>query len=503
MAILISCRSPVNHAKRFLVLFIGFIFLSPFGCGPRAETPTDTLVAGIETAPLTLDPRLASDAASSKISRLLHNGLFRVSERFDLLPDLVEKFESSSPTKYTFHLRKGVLFHDGRELTASDVKFTLESVLDPSSIRILDPLTLEITLKEPFSPFLSVLTLGIVPAGRGAEIGTGPFQLESFRPNAWVRLKKNGAYFRDPPKVEKLVFRIIPDDNLRILELKNHRIDLLQNNVPPSLLGLLREDPDLLIEKTEGMNETYLGMNLKKTPLNKRQVRQAIAHALDLPSLMEYRMAGMARRATGVIAPLHWAYEPEVKSVPFDPKKSRDLLDEAGFPDPDGGGPAARFSLTYKTSTKKDRIGLARQIARYLQDVGIEVKILPLEWGAFFRDVNAGDFELYSLTWVGVTEPDIFYHAFHSAEKPPAGGNRGGYANPEVDRLTEKGRRAMDRSERKGIYSVVQKILAADLPAIPLWYEENFAVFSRRIKGLKLRPDASFDWAVEVSKEPE
>lgn len=502
-------RLPVNCSFLLVLLGVGF-----GACETRVKTPTDTLVVGLETAPLTLDPRISSDAYSSKITALIHNGLFRLTERLEILPDLVDRFEFIPPAKYRFHLKGGVRFHDGRELTADDVRFTLESIADPAlaspfrgtmekiqRIRVIDPLTLEAELKEPFSPFLSALTVGIVSAAGDPSIGTGPFQLESFKPAEGVLLKRNDGYFRSPPKIQKLLFRVVADDNLRVLELKNHRIDLLQNNIPPPLLKTLREAKDLVLERTEGINETYLGMNVGKSPLSRLEVRRAIAHGLDIPALIGYRMANMARPATGLLAPVHWAYEPEVTRYRYDPKKARELLDQAGYPDPDGGGPLPRLVLSYKTSTKKDRIGLARQIARTLRDIGIELTILPFEWGTFFHDVNTGNFELFSLTWVGVTEPDIYFYVFHSSQAPPLGANRGGYRNETVDRLTEEGRRVMNRPERAEIYSLVQKTLADDLPAIPLWYEDNVAVFSKRVKGLKLRPNASFEWATEVYKE--
>lgn len=501
MVILNLGLTPVNRT-RFLIIFSLLIAVS--ACGSRVKTPADTLIVGLETAPLTLDPRLASDAVSSKIVALTHNGLFRMTERLELLPDLVETFDFVPPLKYRFRVKKGILFHDGRELTTDDIRGTLESIQDPSlaspfrgsigkiqSIRIIDRYQFEMTLREPFAPLLSALTVGIVPVGgENPRTGTGPFIFESFDPARRILLARNESFFRGVPKIKHLLFQIISDDNLRVLELKNHRIDLLQNNVPPPLLKILKQEKGLVIEKTGGIHHTYLGLNLRKAPLDRLEVRQAIAHALDVPALVSYRLSGLAQPATGLLAPIHWAYESEVDRYPYDPKKARELLDRAGFSDPDGGGPLPRFSLTYKTSTKKDRIGLARQIARYLREVGIDTKILP-EWG---------DFDLYSLTWVGVTDPDIYFHLFHS-QNSPKGANQGGYANPVIDRLTEEGRRVMNRPERRDIYSAVQKVLAQDLPVIPLWHEENFAVFSDRVKGLRLRPNASFEWATEVIKE--
>ena len=509
MKILRPTDKTVNAALR--LFFFVFVLM---GCQTKIKTPTDTLVIGLETAPLTLDPRLASDAYSSKITHLLHNGLLRLTERLELLPDLAEKVEKLSPLQYSFHLRSGVLFHDGRPLTAEDVKYTLESIQDPAlaspfkgtmdkirEIRILDPLTLEITLREAFSPFLSSLTMGIVPKGGDPQKGTGPFRLESFQPSQQVSLSRNDSYFQTPAKMAHVIFRVVSDDNLRLLELLNRRIDVLQNNIPPNLMTVLKNRKDVIVQKTEGINVSYLGLNLSQEALSRLKVRQALAYALDLPSLITYRMEGLARPATGILAPIHWAYESGVMTHPYDPVKARKLLDEAGYRDPDGAGPASRFTLTYKTSTKKDRIGLARLVARYLKEVGIDVKVLPFEWGTLFHDINTGNFELFSLTWVGITEPDIYYYAFHSSQKPPVGANRGGYSNPEVDRLTEEGRREEETAKRKEIYSSVQKRLAEELPVIPLWCEDNFAVFSNQVRGLRLRPNASFEWAAEVSKE--
>lgn len=484
-------------------------------CRPALKTPPDTLVVGIESSPATLDPRLSADAYSSKITQLLHNGLFRLDERLQLQPDLLESYEQVSPTEYRFKLRPGVVFHDGSGFDAADVMFTLNSVKDPTlaspfratmdqieSLTSDGPLVLDVKLKEPFAPFLSSLTMGLLPSeGGDPAVGTGPFRLESLKPAESVSLAANGRYHRGAPKSGRVLFRVIPDDNLRVLEIRNRRVDVLQNNVPPLLLPALKDDDGLVLETTEGINMTYLGMNLREDPFKRPEVRRAIAMALDIPALIEYRMAKLARPATGLLSPVHWAYDGDVMVHPFDPVKARELLDQAGYPDPDGSGPAPRFTVTYKTSTKKDRIGLARLIARYLKDVGIEARVLPLDWGVFFSDVGKGNFQLYSLTWVGVTEPDMFFEVFHSTKTPPQGLNRGGFSDTIVDRLAEEGRRLAAQDERKAVYSEIQKILARELPVIPLWYEGNYAVFGRNVKGLRLRPNASFEWVVEAYKE--
>jgi peptide/nickel transport system substrate-binding protein len=201
-----------------------------------------------------------------------------------------------------------------------------------------------------------------------------------------------------------------------------------------------------------------------------------------------------------VLAPSHWAHAQSLPFLDYDPKLAMSLLDQAGYPDPDGPGPKPRFTIQYKTSTKKDRIGVARLISRYLKAVGIEVVVTPFEWGTFFRDINKSHFQMYSLSWVGITEPDIFHYIFHSSQLPPRGANRGHYVNQAIDHLTEQARKTVDHSERKRIYGQIQRILSVELPYIPLWYENNVVAFRKNVVGYQLTPDASFSSLVQVKK---
>ena len=499
-------------ARARVVVLAGIIFLS--ACHAAPPIPKDVLVVGLESAPTTLDPRLAADAYSAKISKLLHNGLFRVNEHLEVVPDLAESFKFVDERHLIIRIKSGIHFHHGKELTAEDVKYTYESILDPTlaspfrgtfskieSIHVTSELTLEIILKEPNAPFLSALTMGLISSdGKNPQIGTGPFELDQWVNGEFIRLKRFESYSQKP-RMRVVEFRFYPDDNLRILALKNHRLDILQNNVPPLLVAALQRDPQLGVQSTDGINVTYLGFNLRKGPLSKTEVREAIAHAIDRKALISYRMVDMAHMADTLMSPLHWSFEPELTQYEFDPQKARALLDKAGYPDPDGRGPRPRFKLTYKTSTKKDRIALARLMAKYLGDIGIEVEVLPYEWATFFHDISQGNFELFSLTWVGLTEPDIYYSLFHSSQLPPEGLNRAGYNNVVIDRLVEEGRKQVDMGKRKEAYGYVQKLLAQELPLLPLWYEDNVAVYQREVKGLRLRPDASFEWVTEVWKE--
>jgi peptide/nickel transport system substrate-binding protein len=471
-------------------------------------------VVGLEANPTNLDPRLSTDAASSRINELLYSRLFRKNEAGEPLPDIVESWEQSDPTTYRFRIREGIRFHDGRPLDAQDVRYTFQSMMDPDlgsplrssyqmirSIECPDPHTLLFRLSEPYASLLINLDLGILPrpAGQGAEgkgpaehIGSGPFQFVSWTQNHEIRLKANPGYFGGAPRVEEIRFRIVPDDTVRILELRKGTIHFLQNDIEPEVLRSLEKDSRFAVQKRQGTNYSYMGFNLKDPILGSLEVRQAIAHAIDRKAIIEHLLGGLAVPATGVLSPLNWSYESDVKAYGYDPEEAKRLLDRAGHKDPDGPGPARRFSLTYKTSQNELRRRIGEAIQGQLGEVGIDVKMRSYEWGTFFSDIRKGNFQIYTLTWVGITDPDIYYYIFHSKSLPPDGANRGTYLNPEIDRLIEHGRVLQDREQRREIYGRIQKILARDLPYVSLWNEVNVVVSDPRIRGFVLRPDGDF-----------
>jgi peptide/nickel transport system substrate-binding protein len=482
------------------------------GCrfSPSADRPPGYLVAGIESQPLNLDPRFATDANSVRIGRLVYNSLLRADARGQLVMELAEHWQMVDDRTYVFDLRKDVKFHDGRPLTARDVKYTYESILDPRNHSphrgLLKPLKAvdaigryraRFRLSEPHAPFVEQFTLGIVPARsessaastRGPPPGSGAFMLASSEPGEKIVLKANASYWAGAPNVDGLVFKIVPDAMVRVLEFKNGAVDFLQNDIEPDMLPWLRKNTDASVQIRQGTTFQYIGINLTHPILRQRKVRQAIACAIDRQRIIRYLLKNLATPASGLLSPLNWAYEGAVEPWPHDPARAKRLLDEAGFPDPDGDGPLPRFKLSFKTTNIDLRQRIAEAFKEQLQAVGIELEIRGYEWGTFYSDVKKGNFHLYSLAWVGVMDPDIYYHIFHSASVPPDGDNRGHYANPNLDRLLERGRRAVNIDERRAIYAEVQKIVAHDLPYIPLWWVKNLIVQQPSLSGFVPYPD--------------
>jgi peptide/nickel transport system substrate-binding protein len=265
------------------------------------------------------------------------------------------------------------------------------------------------------------------------------------------------------------------------------------------VLPWLKNSTDATIEAHQGTTFQYIGINLTHPILKHQKVRHALAHAIDRESVIRHLIKNLGTPASGLLSPLNWAYESTVGQWPHDPEKARRLLDEAGFPDPDGYGPQPRFKLSFKTTNIDLRRRIAEAFKEQLQQVGIELEIRTYEWGTFFSDIKKGNFHLYALAWVGIQDPDIYYQIFHSSSVPPNGDNRGHYSNAGLDRLLEKGRTTTDITERKHIYGEVQRILAADLPYIPLWWWKNVIVKTSSLEGFVPYPDGDFTSLKKVS----
>jgi peptide/nickel transport system substrate-binding protein len=483
------------------------------GCRQRLPIDEGTVVMALSGAPSALDPRIATDAYSEQLLQMTHAGLLRRDAGGRLVPDLAASWAQPTPTELLFRLRPGARFHDGREVTSADVRATFAWILDPknrsphkaafskvAAIETPDRLTVRFRLTEPFAPFPAEMTRGIVPAGASPRgyappVGAGPFRVEDVEPGDSVTLARFDGYFGGAPSVSRIVVKFIPDSTLRFLELKMGSVNFVLNGIDPEMLPEAAKNGNLVIEEAPGGNASYLGFNLGDRTLSDVRVRRAIAMAIDRDGIVRTLWRGKADKADSILAPGFWAHADGLPQPAFDLAGAKRLLDAAGFPDPDGDGPATRFTLTYKTSQNALRLRIATAIQAQLRNAGIGLDIRSYEWGTFFGDIKKGNFQLYALTWVGLRDPDIFHLAFHSGMTPPDGANRGRYANGEIDRLTEEGQRESDPAARRRIYARVQRILADDLPVLPLWINRNILVRDRRLTGFTVTPDEDYSFA--------
>jgi len=482
-----------------------------FGCA-RKPSP-ETLVMIIESSPANLDPRVGLDAQSERIGDLLFDNLLSRDEHLNVKPGLAERWETPDPRTYIFHLRHGVKFSDGRPLTSRDVKWSFDSLLQgkvrstkAAAYRLVDHIdapdhdTVVFHLKEAWAPLLWNLAggggMGIVPDGSGDEIsrfpiGSGPFRFVSAEMDKDVVIERNDNYWGDKARLDRVRFIVVPDTTTRALELRKGSADVEINALFPDMVSALEREPNLQVLRGPGTVLGYMAFNLRDPILQNLRVRQAIAYALDRQPLIHYLLRDFARPAASVLPPESWAYDPKVQSYPHNPEAARRLLDAAGYPASNG----VRFHLTMKTSVEESSRAMAAVFQQQLREVGIVLDIRSFEFATFFSDVTHGEFQVYSLRWVGGNEdPDIFEYAFHSARIIPNGANRQFYTNPRIDRLIDYARSETDQNARKRDYAQVQEILAEDLPYVDLWYFDNVMVYSKRVRNLQLNPSGNYDF---------
>ena len=348
-------------------------------------------------------------------------------------------------------------------------------------------------LKEPSAPFLGALTMGIVPKASGEEfgespVGTGPFAFAENLLDEKITLTRNEKYFDGPPKLEGVIFKIIPDETVRSLELESSAVHVIMNPITPDLLPRFRENKRLTVLSQQGSNYSYLGFNMKDNVAGNIQVRKALAHAIDRKSVIDHMLKGLATKAVGPFSSMNRFAEKDLPGFDYDPELARKILDDAGYKDPDGDGPKLRFTIEYSTSQNELRKRIAEVFQWQLSKVGVGLKIRSYEWGTFYGNVKKGNFQMFSLTWVGMADPDILHYIFHSSSQPPDGANRGRYSNKKLDKLLEKGR-VTTGDRRKEIYTEAQKIIAEELVYISLWHSVNVAVVNSRVKGFVVAPD--------------
>lgn len=461
----------------------------------------DSIRMGLASAPITLDPRYATDATSERINRLLYQRLVGFDEQSMPVPDIAD-WQRLSSHHYRFRLNsKAGRFSHGPALTADDVIATYQSVLDEDntspkrsaltlieSLSKVDESSIDFKLSRADPLFPAYLTLEILPADLIAgnhdftqqPVGSGPFSL-----HAWPVAGKLVLQRRDDKQMFE--FLEVKNPTVRVLKLLRGEIDMLQNDISPELIGYLESQPAIQIARRHGSNFTYIGFNLRDPRIGDSRVRRAIAYAIDRQAIIEHVMHGAARQAEALLPPEHWAGAASLMAHGHDPGKAVSLLTEAGY------GTENPLRLVYKTSSDPYRIRLATVIQSQLKAVGIEVELRSYDWGTFFGDIKGGNFQLYSLSWVGIRTPDIFRYIFASDSLPPTGANRGRYSSLAVDRLLQQVESAGTLERQANLYHRIQQQIHQDLPYVPLWYEAQVSASNPRISGYRLMADGNYD----------
>ena len=476
------------------ILFLILLAISMIFAGAKPSPRVNELIMSSIGDASYLNPILAQDSASSDINSLVFNGLIKYNRNLDgFVGELAEswKIEQGPEPVITFFLRKGVLWHDGKEFTAEDVQFTYERLMDPKTntvrrsdyelvkkAEVLDRYTFRVTYMQPFSPGLGTWGMGIIPKHllknvdvntapfNRHPIGTGPFRFVEWVTDEKIVVEANPRYFQGKPYLDRIIYRIIPETALSEIEMLTQGIDLAGLN--PFQVRRMNKIPFLKVYSQPSLSYTYIGYNLKNPLFQDKRVRQAFTHAINREEIVQYVLYGYGTVLSGPFPNHLWYYNPNVNPLPYDRKKARQLLAEAGWKDTDGDGildqdgKPFRFKLITNSGndTRRD-VGVLVQ--RQLRELGVDVTFETYEWSVFLKNfINARHFDACILGWSLSPDPDD-YQIWHSSQIEK-GFNFVSYKNPEVDRLWEQGRKEYDVAKRKRIYWRVHELMAEDQP---------------------------------------
>lgn len=495
----------------FVVALCALAAFVAAGCGgggggaPQTSTPPNTLEVALESEPPELDPNLSSAYVDRQVMASIYDRLVDINRQGEIVPMLAESYDiSDDGTEYTFELRKGIKFHDGTPFNAEAVKFNLDryqtedsvrsSEVEPiDSVEVVDDSTVRVTLSEPFTPFLAVLTdrAGIMASPKAIKenkgrisdnpVGTGPFEFVERVRGDHITVEKNEDYWRDGyPKMNKIVYSGIEDENVQYQNLQSGELDLI-DSIPYVEFRNLQSDENYRVSILPGLGYQGMNLNTQQPPFDDKRVRQAVYQTVNREAIVKAVLRGVGGSpANSPFGEDSWAYSKESDAYPArDPEKAKALLKEAG---------ESNLSFTLKIDPAPTSQQLGQVIQSSLKPAGIDVKLEQLEFGRLLEDSISGNYEALFLGWSGRIDPDLNIYPFMVTD---GDFNDTGYSNPEVDRLLNEARTESDQAKRKELYSQIMDILHEDVPYVYLYHNNSTTDFAmqKNVEGFEPYPD--------------
>jgi peptide/nickel transport system substrate-binding protein len=464
-----------------------------------------TLIVATTVEAPSLEPHLEAADARTRRTVLLYENLVWMDNELKPQPQLAEEWEQTDDTTFVFKLRRGVTFHNGKELDGWDVKYSYERLIDPKvgspgrgdlimidSIEVVDKYTVRFKLKYPYAAFLAAIGgrySAVIPADyiqsgqelRFAAVGTGPFMVESWERNQRLVLKKNPNYWESGrPYLDQLVIQIIPDETNTVAALRTGRIDMAIFENPEFYL-LLENEPNLVAQRYPAIRWDVFDMACDMKPTDDPRVRKAILLALDKAAIAQAATQGVATVIGGLppAMTLYAAQPGELPNQERDIEQAKSLLRQAGYGD--GAEITLRTITSYPTL-----VAAAQVIEANLRDVGITAKIEPVELGVWIQDFRAKAFPPTMNSWGGFADPDLAYYRHFHPE--PEGEDFRRWRNQRAGELLDLGRRTYDVEQRREIYLEFQKLVAEEAPSIPLYAADIPVVSQSKVKGYVQHP---------------
>jgi len=515
-------------SKRFLLLLLITVAI---GCSSQ-ERLSGYLYQRLSSDPSTLDPAFIVDVAGGSISAKLFNGLVGFDPDASIVPDIAKSYDISPDGRtYTFHIRTGVRFTNGREVTASDFRYSIERVLSPKTrsprtwlfdrikgardfmegragsvegIRVPDEHTLVIELEAPFGPFLGLLAMPggyVIPreeverlgdAFADHPVGTGPYTLAEWEHSNRLSLDANPGYFGEKPGIKGILYRVIPEDLTAVAEFERGGLDVL--GIPAPVFGRYTRDPKWsgLVMSQPGMNTYYLGLNCARPPFDDVRLRRAVSYAIDRKRILDTVYEGRGTLAEGPVPPVLLPPVPGGPlPCPYQPAKARELMVEAGRPD--------GFDMKIYTGADQETLDVIEVVQQYLAEAGIRASITQLEWSAFKQAVNSGDADAFWLSWqADYPDPENFLYPVFDSKNFGSAGNRARFSDHEFDRLIETAQAEPDPEKRTALYRAASDRAVELAPWVFFWHKKDFVVRQPWVEGYRLYPINNADKGLGV-----
>ncbi len=517
-----------------LIILTG-LFLSA-ACRERA-TDAVTIALPEKFSGLDTLSSTATDAAADRVRTLIFNSLVRKNEKFEYVGELGDYQIGADNLTVTFTLKDNVKFHNGKALTAQDVKYTFDALLQAGGAKAgsffdsvadeTDPekkktrrvshfsepvaapdartVVFKVTRPALVNQLLSnLVAIPVIPEGsveqqKTAPLGTGPFRFVSFdQVSSFVELEAFPEYWEGAPKVQKLNVKTVQDANSLQNELLSGGVDVAPNptTLSPDAMNILSQAPELKVERFPGSNIQYLSFNTSTAPFNNVKLRQAVAYAVNREKIVSELFSNQAKIAYSILPEESWAYNAGTKYT-FDPEKAKQLLQESGY----NGS-----EVTFRYASGSESINQYAQVMQdSLRGIGLNVKLERLDPQTVLESLKNGQFQMHTGIWVGGNQDPIFLRDLFAStdfpERKTNGRNRARYSNADFDRLIEEAVNTVDKSRARQLYAEAQSIISRDVPLLPLWYPASTVISTNRIGNVKINPSGDWSFMKDVTVE--
>jgi peptide/nickel transport system substrate-binding protein len=484
-----------------LPVLLALAVLGGFG-GSESAAQEDKIVLALTPDQNTMDPHMHFQRVGILMNIQMYDSLLHKTPKLEYEPSLATSWRAIDDTTWEFKLRQGVKFHNGDPFSAEDVKFSFDRALDPATkspqygniraikeVKIIDPHTVHLVTDKPFPLLIERMVffpiipkkhyekVGMQAFGDSAPVGTGPYKFAEWKRDQFLRLERFDEHWRGPAAIKTLIIRVIPETSTQIAELKTGGVDIIRN-LSPDLIPDLKAHASTYVSTAPILRTHYAMLDMREAPFNKKEARQAANYAIDRQAIVDRLMGGLGRAVPTVINPMAFGYDPKVEGYGYDPKKAKELLKQAGYPN------GVDITLHGGASEAFNR-QLYEAIAEMLTEVGLRTNLKIWDpgpaWNKFFQaEGKATNGFLGSWGYYSTFDADAILHPLYHTE--PGGWVGKWYTRvPGLDELIDAGRTTVDKDARLATYAKIQRLIKEEAPSIFLYHQHDMLGLNKRV----------------------